>query len=161
AAETEQARAVSMAGFVRRIERIGGFGGKADVLAQCAVYVGNPACYRTTLANVQSTTPAQIKDPAKKYHPQGAVTQQSAPGARKRGWEGPGAATRPPPGVRAAARTLKGVASGVDRSRGVRKPDSFPPLKFPALARATLSNGLKVVLAERRGLPLVQMTMDF
>ena len=40
---------VLRAGFVRGIERIGGFGGKADVLAECAVYTGNPGCFRDSL----------------------------------------------------------------------------------------------------------------
>jgi hypothetical protein len=31
---------------VRGIERIGGFGGKADVLAECAVFTGKPDCYK-------------------------------------------------------------------------------------------------------------------
>jgi predicted Zn-dependent peptidase len=53
------------------------------------------------------------------------------------------------------------LASTVDRSQGVPKTDSFPPLRFPGLTRATLSNGVKVVLAERHGLPLVQMSMEF
>src|SRR5262249_3006622 len=50
AAEVEQARAVWQAGFVRGIERIGGFGGKSDVLAECLVYAGTPNCYRWSLA---------------------------------------------------------------------------------------------------------------
>jgi predicted Zn-dependent peptidase len=39
-------------------------------------------------------------------------------------------------------------------------PASFPALAFPKLERATLPNGMKVILAERRGLPIVEMTLD-
>ena len=39
------------AGFVRGIERIGGFGGKADALAECAVYTGDPGCFRDSLTH--------------------------------------------------------------------------------------------------------------
>ena len=37
-AELDQARTVLKADFIRGVERIGGFGGKADVLAECTVY---------------------------------------------------------------------------------------------------------------------------
>lgn len=161
AAETEQARSAALAGFVRRVERIGGFGGKADVLAQCQVYVGNPACYRTTLATLQNTTAAQLKQLAGKWLRRGAFTLQIDPGERKPVVEDPAVANLPPTQVAPPARNLKAVGQSVDRSLGVPRTDSFPPLRFPALTRATLSNGVKVVLAERRGLPLVQMTMQF
>jgi predicted Zn-dependent peptidase len=161
AAETDQARAVSQAGFVRRIERIGGFGGKADVLAQCQVYTGNPGCFRTTLATVQSTTAAQLKQIAGKWLKRGAFTLQIDPGERKPVVEDPAVADLAPSKVAPPTRGLKALASSVDRSLGVPKTDSFPALRFPALTRATLTNGVKVVLAERRGLPLIQMQMQF
>src|SRR3546814_3472523 len=47
------------------------------------------------------------------------------------------------------------VKSDVDRSKGVPQTHRYPDLKFPALQRATLSNGIKVVLAERHATPLV------
>src|SRR4029079_18196761 len=52
------------------------------------------------------------------------------------------------------------VASDVDRSKGVPEPSSFPALKFPMLQRATLSNGIKLVLAERHEIPVVQMSLQ-
>ena len=33
------------AAFIRGVERIGGFGGKSDVLAQGEVFTGNPEAY--------------------------------------------------------------------------------------------------------------------
>ena len=161
AAETEQARAVFQSTFIRRIERIGGFGGKADVLAQCQVFTGNPTCYRATLANIQSTTPAQLKELAKKYLAKGAFTLQIDPGERKPAVEEPAVANLPPTSVAPPAKGLKALASTVDRSQGVPRTESFPSLRFPGVTRATLGNGLKVVLAERHGLPLVQMNMEF
>ncbi len=52
----------------------------------------------------------------------------------------------------------KAASAAVDRS----KPPALgtpPELKLPKLQRATLSNGLKVILAERPGLPLVSFWM--
>ena len=36
----------ALAGFIRGIQRIGGFGGKSDLLATCQTYTANPGCYR-------------------------------------------------------------------------------------------------------------------
>jgi zinc protease len=38
-----------LAGFVRGIERIGGFGGKSDILASNEVFAGDPAFYKSIL----------------------------------------------------------------------------------------------------------------
>jgi zinc protease len=35
--------------YVRIVERVGGFGGKSDLLAQCQTYTGNPDCYKQRL----------------------------------------------------------------------------------------------------------------
>ena len=35
----------ALAGFIRGAQRIGGFGGKSDLLATCQTYTGNPGCY--------------------------------------------------------------------------------------------------------------------
>jgi predicted Zn-dependent peptidase len=160
AAEVAQARAVSLAGFVRGIERIGGFGGKADVIAQCQVFVGNPGCYRTRLATIENSTAAQLKEVAGKWLRRGAFTLQIDPGERTPAVEEPTVPNLPPTTVAAAAKNLKALPSTVDRSLGVPRTDSFPALRFPALTRTTLSNGLKVLLAERRGLPLVEMSLE-
>ena len=161
AAELDQARASLVANFVRGVERIGGFGGKADVLAECQTYAGNPTCYRAQLATYQSSTPAQLKDLAAKWLRRGAFTLAVNPGDRIPLVEDPPVADLPPTTVPPAAKNLKALAQGVDRSAGVPVIDNFPPLRFPAVARATLSNGVKVVLAERRGLPVVQMSLEF
>ena len=44
AAELARAKTQGMAAFLRGVERIGGFGGKSDVLATCEVYTGNAGC---------------------------------------------------------------------------------------------------------------------
>jgi zinc protease len=50
------------------------------------------------------------------------------------------------------------ATAGVDRSK-VPEPGAPPRAEFPALERATLSNGLKVVLAERRSIPQVRLDL--
>ena len=158
AEEVAQAKTVIRAGFIRGIERIGGFGGKADALAACEVYVGDPGCYRDTLATVAAVTPTQLQAVGKQWLGDGDHTLVVLPGERT--------ALAEEPAVEPAALELPPVdpkysvsPSTVDRSTGVPMPEDFPELKFPELQRATLSNGTKVILAERHEVPVVQFRL--
>jgi predicted Zn-dependent peptidase len=159
-AELAQAKTVYRARFIRGIERIGGFGGKADILAGCEIFEGNPGCYRDTLATVADATPAQIRDIGRKWLGHPSHTFVVMPGKRT--------ALAEDPSVKAAAMVLPPVdpkyrtePTTVDRSKGVPAVTTFPELKFPALQRATLANGSTLVLAERHEIPVVQMSYEF
>lgn len=160
AAELEQAKTVTRAGFIRGIERIGGFGGKADVLAECAVYTGNPGCFRESLANMAAATPAQIKAVGGKWLASGSHTLVIEPGERTPLAEEP-SVTPAPFTLPAVDPKYKVLASTVDRSKGVQVPTQFPELKFPVLQHATLKNGTKLILAERHDIPVVQFSYEF
>lgn len=161
-AELDQARTVFRAGFIRGIERIGGFGGKADVLAECTVYTGNPGCFRNSLRTIDTATAAQIKTAANAWlgTARGSHTLVVVPGERTPLPEDP-AVTPATLDLPPVDRKFRTTASTVDRSAGVPKTTRFPELKFPELQRATLANGTRVILAERRGLPVVQMSYLF
>ena len=158
--ELERAKVQARAGFVRGIERIGGFGGKADALAQCAVFEGNPGCFRDSLANIEAATAADIKAAGAKWLGVGDHTIVVEPGERVALEELPSA--KPAPfNVPAVDPKYSTLPSQVDRSTGVPQTTSFPELKFPQLQRATLKNGTQVVLAERHDIPVVQFSYEF
>ncbi|MDQ2702677.1 MAG: insulinase family protein [Pseudomonadota bacterium] len=160
ATELEQARTMFKAGFIRGIERIGGFGGKADALAECAVYTGNPGCFRDSLKVIETATRDEILATANHWLDKGSLTLVVSPGERTPLPEDPAVAPAslelPPVDPKFTT-----TASDVDRSKGVPKVDEFPELAFPELQRAVLSNGTKLVLAERHGIPVVQMSYEF
>jgi zinc protease len=135
ATEMKKVKTQNRAAFIRGVERIGGFGGKSDVLAQGEVFAGRPDFYKVRLARVQQATPAQLLSSAKRWLGDGVYTLE----------------VHPYPEYQTAQ-------AGADRSK---LPDlgSPPETKFPALERATLSNGLKVVLAERRAIPQVRFDL--
>lgn len=159
--ELDQAKVAIKSGFIRQIERIGGFGGKADVLAACAVYRNDPGCFRTSLANIEKATVASVKAAGNKWLNNASLYAVVEPGERKPAAEEPSVARSAAPAVGAVDKKFKTLPAGVDRSLGVPKTETFPDLSFPALQRATLSNGLNVVLASRPGIPVVQMNMLF
>jgi zinc protease len=124
------------ANFIRGIERIGGFGGKSDQLARNQVFHGDPAHYKVSLRRVQEATAEDVKAAANRWLAEGVYILEVHPFPE-----------------------YKTAASGADRS----KPPSTgtpPALKLPKLQRATLSNGLKVILAERHEVPLVTFWLD-
>ena len=126
-------------GFHQGLERIGGFGGKADVLASCEVYTGNPACYRQSLAWIESATPADLQRVARRWLTRGDYTLEVLP-------QGSYKATD---------------ASAVDRSKGPPVTTSFPDVAFPDLQRARLTNGIPVIVATRPGVPVARVSLVF
>ncbi len=160
AEELAQAKTMVRAGFIRGIERIGGFGGKADVLAECAVYEDDPGCFRASLANIAAATADDVRAAGSEWLSRGDHTLVVVPGERTPLAEAPAVTPAPfelPPVDPGYATT----PPAIDRSQGVPVTREFPPLKFPELQRATLSNGTTIVLAERHEVPVVQMSYEF
>ncbi|MEO7985478.1 MAG: pitrilysin family protein [Gemmatimonadales bacterium] len=134
-AELARVKTRARAAFIRGVERIGGFGGKSDVLAQGEVFAGRPDFYTVRLRQIAAATTARVRGTAARWLGDGDYTLE----------------VHPFPEYTAAT-------TGVDRSR---LPDvgPTPAPAFPTLERATLSNGLKIVLAERRSIPQVQLDL--
>jgi zinc protease len=160
-AELEQAKIAIKAGFIRQIERIGGFGGKADVLASCAVFTNDPGCFRKSLVEINDATSASITAVANKWLNNGSLFAIVEPGERKPVEEDSSVSRTSLPTLAPVNPKYKTLPTNVDRRLGVPVTSSFPTLNFPVLQREQLSNGLKIVLASRPGAPIVQMSMMF
>src|SRR6267154_11327 len=133
--EMQRIKTQYQANFIRGIERIGGFGGKSDRLAQSQVFRGSPDAYKISLQRVHLATTEDLRAAAQHWLSDGVYILQ----------------VDPFPDYRTAS-------AGADRSKA---PDTGTPpeLKLPKLQRTTLSNGLKVILAERHEVPLVDFTL--
>jgi zinc protease len=132
--ELERVETRYLANFLRGVERIGGFGGKSDQLAEYAVYTGDPGAYKITLKRVREASVEDLRSAANRWLADGVYIAEVLPF----------------PDYKATSATdhTKAPTLGVP-----------PELKLPKLERATLSNGLKVILAERPGAGLVDMWM--
>ncbi|MEM9173176.1 MAG: pitrilysin family protein, partial [Pseudomonadota bacterium] len=69
--ELQRIKTQNKAAFVRGAERIGGFGGKSDILAENFVYGGTPDFYKKSLANIDNATPKQVQAVAKRWFTEG------------------------------------------------------------------------------------------
>jgi len=134
-AELDRVKTAAYASFVRGVERIDGSGGKSYILAESQVFGGSPDFYRTRLKWAQDATPKDIQQAAQKWLSDGVFVLDVIPTPE-----------------------YQVAATGADRSKlpAVGTP---PDLKLPPLQRTTLSNGLKVVLAERHNAPVVDFTL--
>lgn len=121
--------------FIRGVERIGGFGGKSDVLAQNEVFGGDAEFYQTRLGRVASATAESVRSTAADWLDDGVFVLEVHPYAE-------GAV----------------VASGLDRS-SLPEAGTPPTADFPEVERTTLSNGLEVVLARRDAVPVVNLRL--
>jgi len=65
--------------FIRGIERIGGFGGKSDILAQGEVYAGSPDYYKVRLERVRKATAQNLKGAANRWLSDGAFVLEVVP----------------------------------------------------------------------------------
>ena len=65
--EVERAKANIVAGKVRSFERIGGFGGKADLLDMYETFLGDPGFLPRDIARYRAVTPEAVQAFAKKY----------------------------------------------------------------------------------------------
>ncbi|MBW2272708.1 MAG: insulinase family protein [Deltaproteobacteria bacterium] len=133
--ELARARMRYRADFIRGVERIGGFGGKSDVLARSQVYAGRPDAYRESLARVAAASEEDLQAAAQRWLHDGVYALEVRPF--------PEYASKP---------------DGVDRSK-LPASGAPPAVEFPTLERATLSGGLEVVLARRDAVPVVDFNL--
>jgi zinc protease len=135
-AELRLAKTTILAQYTRMIERVGGFGGKSDLLASCQTFTGNPDCYKVYLQRIKDATPATVKKAMNDWLSDGDYVLQIDPF---------------PTGLAA-------TDTGLDRSKEPVAGKAMS-LKLPPMQRMTLTNGLKVVLAERHEAPVVNLQM--
>jgi zinc protease len=134
-AELQLAKTQTYGQYARIMERIGGFGGKSDILAKCQTFTGNPDCYKEYLKRIQAATPGSVRKVANEWLSDGDYVLEVQP----------------------FPTTLKATAP-IDRSKEPATGSAMS-LKLPRMQKATLSNGLKIVLAERHSAPVVNFSL--
>ncbi|MEE2673913.1 MAG: pitrilysin family protein [Myxococcota bacterium] len=135
ATELAVAQVQHRSAFLRGIERIGGFGGKSDILARSKVLGGSPDAYRTSLDRMAAADPQALDAAAKRWLTDGRLVME----------------IRPYP-------TYGTKASDVDRTKFPSAGEP-PKARFPSFERAELANGLQLILARRDAIPVVDVEL--
>ena len=171
-----------VAGRIRGLEQVGGFGGKAVALAEGALYANDPEYYKKQLMAYARVTPEQVRAAMQKWLTRPVYALRVEPGERGKyeeaaGSKGAAASQRPRyyrqprPGEKPLA-PLPYAAPPAEGASGGSAPLEFAPrplppvgtignLDFPEVERATLSNGIPVVYARRAGVPVVRLAVEF
>ncbi len=135
--ELLRAKTEYIASFIRGIERIGGFGGKSDVLAKNEVLAGDPGFYKVTLERVRAATASDLQKSAATWLTSGQYALEVRPFPR-----------------------FKAKPDGAARSELPAMGDAATT-KFPKIERATLSSGVELVVAEWHSVPVVLFDLIF
>jgi zinc protease len=123
--------------FITGLERIGGFGGKADLLNQYNTYLGDPAKFEWDVQRYRDVDAAAVRAAASqwlatdrrlvlRFHPETSVAQQGPAGVDR----------------------TKKPGTGADR-----------PFNTPDVQTTQLANGLQLFVVERHDLPKVALTV--
>jgi predicted Zn-dependent peptidase len=151
-AELNRAAMTEVAGRIRGLEQVGGFGGKAVALAEGQLYANNSNFYRELLTQYASVTPAQVQASFRQWLTRAPLRIRLEPGERPAYQEAQGAAK-----TAAAAPAALPPAT----KREIPQVGQFAALDFPTIERVTLSNGIRVNYARRTAVPVTQMALAF
>ena len=133
--EMRRAKMKLRSSFLRGLEKVGGFGGKSDILAQNAVYTGDPGYYKKSLQIIEDASREDIMSVANKWLSRGTYNLEVHPTEK-----------------------LVSNEEGVDRS-SVPVTETFPESKFIKFQKETLSNGLNLVVAKQENIPIVSFNL--
>ena len=135
--ELERVKTQIYASFVRGVERIGGFGGKSDILATNQTYLGKPDGYKQRLSNIEHTSSAEVRETLQSWLSDGVYALEVRPFA------------------------AAGQSAAAVNGRTAAPPLGAPhELKLPAIRESVLSNGLRLLVAERHEIPVVNFWLD-
>lgn len=160
--ELTRAATQVVSGQIGALERVGNFGGKGMTLAEGLVYQGDPASYKKDLAEVAALTPERVRTALQTWLNRPAFTLAVVPGERTLdggklgGWGDEGTVPAPAPD---AKKPVAAIKSGAARAiPGIADVGALP---WPTVERATLSNGIPVLLAKRTAVPKVSVNLRF
>lgn len=125
------------ASWVKSVEGVGGFGGKSDVLASGMVYHNDPVFYKKQQSIQNAARPEDVKAAGERWLTDGDFVLTITP-----------------------FETLSHSDVSADRS-AVPEVTTLPKLVLPEVEKATLNNGLEVILARRTDTPTVNMQLSF
>ncbi|MEQ8955481.1 MAG: pitrilysin family protein, partial [Gammaproteobacteria bacterium] len=135
--QLERVKTSHFASLIRGLEKVGGFSGKAQLLATYEIYLGDASRYKQDLEIFENATADDVRDAARRWLSSGDHNLEVLP----RG-------------------NYKVAEEGADRSQ-LPDPGPAPELEFPEIQDYQLENGIRVLQVQRGDLPVVSVSMQF
>ncbi len=152
--------------LVRSLESVSEFGGRADRLNLYNTYTGDPGYMATDFGRYGSVDAARVTEMAKRFLGPGRVVLEVVPGSE--------VSIHPNPQVSAdvaraqMAKELPAlpafspqVAAESAGRESLPEGAAEPKFSLPPVKRATLSNGMQILLVEKHELPVVNLHVVF
>jgi len=150
--EVQRAVMSEVAGRIRGLEAVGGFGGKAVTLAEGQTFAHDSNFYKKTLAQYAAITPAVVRTTMQQWLKRPALTIVLSPGERAAYAESK---------VATPERKSDGAAPPVKPSREIPPLRQLAALDFPDIVHTKLSNGVPVEYVQRGAVPTTQLALAF
>jgi len=152
--ELDRARNQSLSGLIQGLQRLGGFGGVADMMDRFNPYLGDPGYLPRDIARYEAITVASVQKAGEQlFGKNQRVVVDCIPG-KKVTEEVP----RSPEDTDATVKVTPPYSQDFETAQNWRKeapkPGPEPALHLPAPKTFALSNGVKVFLTEEHELPV-------
>ncbi|WP_296717583.1 pitrilysin family protein [Erythrobacter sp.] len=157
--EVRRSATNQLAGTIRGLEQVGGFGGKAVTLAQGEVLAGTPDFYAEQFEQLATLTPAQVQAAMKKWMTKPAMTLVLEQGERDAEYVEAGSVTAEDENASERDRSAEQIT--VSQERPAPPIATIAALDFPDLERTTLANGMQLTYAQRDAVPATYVAMSF
>ncbi len=131
--EVERVKTARVASLIRGLQRVGGFGGKSDLLAAGQTLEGSADAFKIHLQRIEAATGADLQAAGQRWLSDGDFSLRVTPFPDFAASATPADRSSPPP------------------------TGSIVAPRFVKFERATLSNGLKIIVAERHDSPTVTL----
>jgi zinc protease len=131
-AEVARVRTATVGAYVRSLESLST---KASILAESQTYMGDPNAWKASFNRLKTATPGDIQRVARTWLSDGDYVLDILPFG-----------------------DLAAAGPGADR-KTMPMPASVAPATFPRIEQASLSNGMKLMVVNRPGVPIVNLTM--
>ncbi|RED17256.1 M16 family metallopeptidase [Parasphingopyxis lamellibrachiae] len=162
-----------VSGRIAGLEQVGGFTGKAAVLATGELYSNDPSYYRTRLERLGAVTPDSARAAMQQWLTRPVLAMRVDPGERGAyeeassvGGERTGGLNSPAFYLQPGEETAEPSPAAASASLGTRtvpRPEvgEIDDLDFPEVERATLSNGVEVHFVRRTAVPTLLTRLSF
>ncbi|MGP1282314.1 MAG: M16 family metallopeptidase [Parasphingopyxis sp.] len=155
------------------LEQVGGFTGKATVLATGELYSGDPGFYRTQLERLGAATPESVRAAMQQWLTRPVLALRVDPGERGAYEEAASVAGERSGGLHSPAFYFQPGEAGADAvaengatslgTRSVPRPEvgMTEDLDFPEVERGMLSNGVEVRFVRQTAVPTILTQLSF
>lgn len=160
--EIQRAVTQEIAGRIFSLEKVGGFSGRGAFLAQGALYANDPGFFQKQIRQYADATPETVRAALQRWLTRPVWALTVAPGPRPPYEEAKAdqSDVKPSPAV-ARDVPASGAAPAATAKRVPPPIGQIANLTYPAITRTTLSNGVRIVYAQRTGLPLSRIAITF